>query len=109
MSKSDLSPVTGEDKTTRTYLLFPYDPASGFAFYESEFDPGGHLEAGPHRVARRDDLCDCWELHLEVGDKSYTLATGEAIRFKADQRHEYSNHGRAQVEFTMVVSYPRRG
>lgn len=110
VSKKDISPVTGEDKTARTYLLFPHDPASGFAFYESEIDPGGQLTAQGHPSGEEETISvTAGELTLVIAEKTYKLTAGDAIRFRADQQHEYRNDGRVRVDFTMVVAYPRKG
>ena len=45
------------------------------------------------------------ELTVQVGEKTYRVSTGDAIRFSADQAHGYRNDGTEMVRLSMVLQY----
>lgn len=105
---AETEPVASDDGRCRTYPLFPFDPTFGFEFYATEIDPGGRLHAAPHPAGSEETLAvtaGC--VHIITGGRSFRLAAGDALRFRADAEHEYVNEGDVAVSFTMIVAYPR--
>ncbi|MGB4593437.1 MAG: XRE family transcriptional regulator [Coriobacteriia bacterium] len=108
VSRADVEPVVADGGRYRVFPLFPFDPALGYEVYVAELEPSGHLLAEPH-------LDDTWEtvivsagtLRIETGGQEYTLGAGDAVRFRADLRHEYRNTGDKTAACTFVISYPR--
>ena len=47
-------------------------------------------------------------LELVVADSRYLLATGDAIQFEADRRHEYRNPGNAETVMYLVMTYTEK-
>lgn len=110
VSRADVEPVVGEDGSCRTYPLFPFDSELGFETYLSEIEPGGSLHAEPHPEGTRETLTvAAGSLTIEVGGQTYTARDGDAIRFRADEPHDYRNDGDEPVVFSMIVAYPRKG
>ncbi len=106
----DVEPVVGEDGSTRTYPLFPFDADLSFETYLTEIEPGGHLHAEPHPEGTRETITVAsGSLTIEVGGQTYTARDGDAIRFRADEPHNYRNSGETPVVFSMIVAYPRKG
>ena len=102
--------MTGDRGKCRTYPLFPFDPNYGFEFYTSELDPGACLSAEAHPAGTQETLMVvAGQLTLDVEGESHLLGPGQAIRFRADEPHDYRNQGTGLAEFTMIVAYPRKG
>ena len=44
------------------------------------------------------------QLRVSVGDATHTLSTGDGLFFEADIEHEFSNDGRGECRYYLVVS-----
>lgn len=105
---SDVEPVVADKGRYRAYPMFPFDPSNGVEVYLCELDPDGHLEAIPHSEGTRETvIVSAGVLTIRVADEVHTLAPGDAIRFKADGPHEYTNSGAEKVVCDMLLIYPR--
>jgi len=107
--RDDVEPVTSDDGLYRTYALFPFDPALGHELFLSELDPGGHLHADPHPDGTWETVVvSNGTLTLETAGETHTLGPGDAIRFKADNAHEYANPGAETAVLEITIAYPRQ-
>ncbi len=70
-----------------------------------EFAPGGRLGGVPHRPGTREFLfCESGTIELVASGETWTLKPGDVLVFRGDQRHGYSNPGRAAaVGFSLVL------
>lgn len=107
---SNVEPVVADRGRYRAYPLFPFDPAHGFEVYVCELDASGRLTAVPHTEGAWETVVvSAGTLTIRVGDELHTLGPGDAIRFKADGPHEYTNPGAEKVVCDMLITYPRVG
>lgn len=107
----DIRPLLpGDGSGYRNYPLFPMDDSRPFEVYWIEVDPGGRLRAEPHPAGTQEIVAVfSGALGLRIGEREERLAAGEAIRFRADVGHEYSNPGKRVCRMSMVIAYPRAG
>lgn len=86
--------------------LFPFDEPHAAEFYELHLGPQSKEVAEPHPPGTVENLVVTrGALEMQVGDETYSLATGDAIQFEADLPHEYRNPGRSEVVMYLVMTY----
>jgi XRE family transcriptional regulator, regulator of sulfur utilization len=98
--------VRGEGKAILRRLL--PDPLPGMELDRFELKPSARFAGVPHTPGTREYLtCETGELVLAVAGGSWTLAPGDVVVFRGDQRHSYSNPGRATaIGYSVVVLAP---
>lgn len=107
-SRTDIEPIVADDGRYRTYALFPFDPPLGYELFLSELEPLSHLHADPHGEGTWETvIMAAGRLSIEVAGEEHTLGPGAAIRFKADNPHEYRNTGDEVAVCHIAISYPR--
>ena len=84
------------------------DPIPGMEIDRMELPVGIRMSGTPHTPGTHEYLtCESGELVLHVGGRSFTLAPGDVVAFRGDQRHGYENRGsRAAVGYSVVVLAP---
>jgi transcriptional regulator with XRE-family HTH domain len=84
------------------------DPIPGSEIARMEFAPLARLTGIPHTPGTREYLtCESGEIVLVVGGETFRLRPGDVVSFRADQRHSYSNPGRAaSVGYSVVLLAP---
>jgi transcriptional regulator with XRE-family HTH domain len=89
--------------------LFPFDEPRTVEFYEIRLAPLATERAEPHPAGTVENLVvTSGALEMRVGDNRYLLATGDAIQFEADSRHEYRNPGNHEAVMYLVMTYVER-
>jgi len=89
------------------YPHFPFQKDSRFEIYSIEIKENGTLHAEAHREGTEEYLTIFdGELIIRIQDKDYQLASGDAIRFKADRPHTYINPGETITRLSMTIYYP---
>jgi transcriptional regulator with XRE-family HTH domain len=80
------------------------DPIPGLEIDRIEIPPGGKMVGVPHTPGTREYLtCEDGEILLVAAGESYTLARGDVVVFRGDQRHSYANPGkRAAIGYSVV-------
>lgn len=69
--------------------------------------PNGTLDAEAHREGTEEYITVFdGELIIHIQDPDYRLTKGDAIRFKADHPHTYSNPGSTITRLSMTIYYP---
>ena len=93
-----------------TQSLVP-EPLPGQEIVRLELPPGGIMRGVPHTLGTREYLtCDEGEIELSVGGESWTLAPGDTLAFRGDQRHSYRNPGSSRaLAFSIVAFAAPRG
>ncbi len=94
------------DGSFSSRALFPFDDARTVEFYELRLAPLSTENAEPHPPGTVENLVvtnGC--LEMRVADTRYLLATGDAIQFEADVRHEYRNLGDTEAVMYLVMTY----
>lgn len=84
------------------------DPLPGMEFDRMELPPGARLTGIPHTPGTREYLvCEVGEIVLVASGESFTLAAGDVVVFRGDQRHSYQNRrDRPAVGYSVVVLAP---
>jgi transcriptional regulator with XRE-family HTH domain len=68
------------------------DPLPGLSLERMEFPGGSRLVGVPHNPGTREYLtCERGTLCLFVAGERWTLAPGDVVTFRGDQRHSYAN------------------
>jgi len=89
------------------YPHFPFQKDSRFEIYSIEIKENGTLHAEAHREGTEEYLTVFdGELIIRIQSKDYRLASGDAIRFKADRPHTYINPGKTLTRLSMTIYYP---
>lgn len=103
----NLKPLLEDEGRVRIYPTFSFDSTRRFEIYSLEFQTKGYLSTEPHLQGVQEFLTVySGELTVTVGEKSYVVHEGKAIRFKADEPHSYKNTGGANCLLDMVIFYP---
>lgn len=70
--------------------------------------PGGRMVGVPHTPGTREYLtCERGTVELTVSGEKYTLAEGDVVTFRGDQRHSYHNpSGQPAVAYSVIAFAP---
>jgi transcriptional regulator with XRE-family HTH domain len=73
--------------------------------------PGARMAGVPHTPGTREYLaCEHGTVELAVGGQRYTLAEGDVVIFRGDQRHAYHNPGKATaIAYSAIAFAPTSG
>lgn len=87
--------------------LFSFSDNRKTEFYELELKPGGLEVAEPHQGGTTENIVVViGKLRLRIKEQVYELDSRDAIFFKADVAHEYSNPGSEPTLMYLVMNYP---
>ncbi|AJD90679.1 DNA-binding protein [Jeotgalibacillus malaysiensis] len=90
----------------RVYPIFTFDPVRQWEGYRVELDPGCHYHSESHGSGVEEYMTVIeGELIITVSGNDYTLKSGDSIRFKADQPHDYHNKADQRTVCQMVIHY----
>lgn len=104
---SEIQPLLEDGGRIRNYSVFPDDENRRFAVYYLELDPGSYMRSEPHLRGTTEFITVfSGSLEIETGDKSFTVARGESMRFKGDSVHSYRNAGNETVSLHMILYNP---
>ncbi|MDW4225102.1 helix-turn-helix domain-containing protein [Staphylococcus saprophyticus] len=106
VNKEDVVPVTEDEGKYRVYPYFPFEKSKSFEFFYVELDPGATLDSEPHLSGSEESIIIVdgqLEMHLE--NEVIDLGKGDALRFKSDIAHSYTNHGEDMTLISMVIDY----
>ncbi len=68
--------------------------------------PGARMIGVPHTPGTREYLtCERGTVELVVSGDRYTLAEGDVVTFRGDQRHSYHNRGAATATAYSVIAF----
>jgi transcriptional regulator with XRE-family HTH domain len=81
------------------------EPIPGMEIDRMQLPPGARMNGVPHVVGTTEYLtCERGGLVLVASGESYTLAPGDVVVFRGDQRHSYANPGsQVSVGYSVVV------
>lgn len=100
---SELDPIN-DDEGIRNYVIFPGDETQRFSVYYIDVDPGITWKSDMHMRGTVEFITVfSGLLELEIGEKSFKLAPGESIRFKADVPHTYKSVGKEHLIFHNIL------
>jgi transcriptional regulator with XRE-family HTH domain len=91
----------------RLRKLLP-DTIAGLEIDRMELPPGAHMAGIPHTPGTREYLtCESGTVELSVGGETWTLAPGDVVVFRGDQKHGYRNPESAvAVTYSVVALAP---
>jgi transcriptional regulator with XRE-family HTH domain len=81
------------------------DPIPGMEIDRMELAPGGRMTGVPHTPGTHEYLmCETGTILLVAAGDRWTLAAGDVVAFRGDQRHAYANPGKSTaVGYSVVV------
>lgn len=84
------------------------DVISGLEMERMELAPRGQMTGTPHTAGTREYLtCESGTVVLTASGTSYTLAPGDVVVFRGDQKHGYHNPGRkTAIAYSVVALGP---
>ena len=89
--RADLPERKRGDATVRKLLP---ERIPGAEIDRIELPPGGRMIGVPHTPGTREFLaCEQGSLALTASGETFTLAEGDVLAFRGDQRHSYANPG----------------
>jgi transcriptional regulator with XRE-family HTH domain len=93
--------------TVTVRKLLP-DPIAGLEIERMELPAGATMTGVPHTPGTREYLtCESGEVQLTAAGQTWTLAPGELVVFRGDQRHSYRNTGaKVAVAYSVVAFAP---
>jgi len=78
----------------------------GLEIERMDLPPGGSMTGVPHTVGTREYLtCESGEIQLSVGGANFSLAPGDVVVFRGDQKHGYRNAGTVEAIAYCVVAF----
>lgn len=84
------------------------DPVAGMAIERLELPAGARMAGVPHTPGTREYLtCESGRIVLVAAGEQWTLAPGDVVAFRGDQRHSYANPGAAPAVGYSVVALAR--
>jgi XRE family transcriptional regulator, regulator of sulfur utilization len=104
---NSLEPLLEDEGRVKIYPTFSFDSTRRFEIYSVEFQMNAYLSTGPHLQGTQEFVTVfTGEVIVKVGEKSFVVNAGKAIRFKADEPHSYKNIGEENCLLDMVIFYP---
>ncbi|MBF4694009.1 helix-turn-helix domain-containing protein [Fusibacter ferrireducens] len=101
-----LKPVYESDNKMILYDVFPFDPLSGFEYFYIKLLPGAKHTSPPHFNSTEEYLVvTSGTLVLTVADQEFILKAPEALKFKANVPHTYSNPYDDVVVLQSIIKY----
>jgi transcriptional regulator with XRE-family HTH domain len=88
----------------RVRKLLP-DPIPGMEIDRLELKAGARMTGIPHTPGTREYLmCEEGRIELTAAGESFSLAGGDVVAFRGDQKHSYANPGKVRaVGYSVVV------
>jgi len=109
LSATNAKILKSRDGTFSSRALFPFDEERTVEFYELRLASLATERADPHPPSTVENLVVTnGTLELVVNGSRHLLATGDAIQFEADVRHEYRNPGDTETVMYLVMTYPEK-
>jgi transcriptional regulator with XRE-family HTH domain len=107
---ADAAPLWRASEGSVGTLLIGSDHPPPIELWDWRLEPGDGYDGAAHLPGTCELLyVIAGELTLAVGSEAHTLQAGDAVMFRADREHRYSNGSEAPTRFALVVSMPARG
>jgi len=98
---------TPQESDLKANILFPFDPRFGFEVFLISLEPGQthHSEAHDKGVFEHIMVVE-GEIEMKLKDQWNTIATGDVLRFPADESHSYRNKSSEKIAlFHDIICY----
>ena len=109
VNRNEIEPLIEESGKMKVVPLFPMEPGKSFETFYIELEPGCNYNSNPHPEGVEEYLfVEEGKMTLEVDTHSYTISTGESLRFTANYPHGYRNESESQsfCKAMMIIHYP---
>lgn len=104
--QADVQPLQENDGKYLNYPIFPFNEQTLFETYRIVMEPSGELSAEPHLNGSEEYITVfTGEIEIVVAGESFSLVSGDSIRFFADVPHTYRNIGKCRAELSMLIYY----
>lgn len=102
----EIEPISEADGKMKVYPLFNYDPIHSAEFFYIEFEPGCEHASSKHSTGVVEYIfVTKGKFELVIGEETFVLNEGEALRFNADISHAYNNPFSDTCEAYNVIFY----
>ncbi|MFZ5634604.1 MAG: helix-turn-helix domain-containing protein [Bacillota bacterium] len=109
ISHEQIKPLLEDAGKYKVYPLFPFGRAKGFELFTVELEPGCRHESEAHNAGVEEYITVCrGRLDLVLGEETYTIHRGDAIRFPADRPHAYRNGAKSPTRIHMLIHYSEK-
>lgn len=106
VSLSNITPIIEAEGDYKVYPIFPFKQEKQFEIYMIFLGASGRHESEAHQAGVEEYITVLeGELELQIGDQSYTICEGEAVRFHADKPHVYINRQPTPLRFQNLIYY----
>ncbi len=107
VSLSNITPIIEAEGDYKVYPMFPFNQDKQFEIYTVLLGANGRHESEAHGAGVEEYITVMeGELELNIGDQTYTIKEGEAVRFYADKPHVYINRKPKPLRFQNLIYYP---
>ena len=108
-SLKDATPLLKQEGGSTATALLSFEGSSVVELWEWEISPNDSIEGRSHVTGSVEMLMvHKGVLTLHLGDSSFDVEAGSAVRFNADIAHTYTNRRKSQVRLTMVTIEPSK-
>lgn len=106
MSKTEVTPLIGDDGRYRLYPIFNFRDGQDFEIFDLEFDEGGMMRGNRQFQGTREFITVySGELTLIFQDREYRLKAGDSASYNASDDYIYKNTGTSMITANIVVHY----
>lgn len=101
-----IKPIIEDEEKMKVYPLFPYDNNRRFEVFTIELEPGCNHESSPHNEGVEEYIVVTkGEMEVVIGNESYRLDCGDAVRYLANKPHFYKNATDDKIIFQHIIYY----
>lgn len=106
IAHDNIKPVIESDKKMKVYPLFPYDNKRKFEIFNIELEPGCSHQSPPHNDGIEEYIIvNKGEMEMVIGDDTYKLKYGDAMKYMANKAHCYKNTSNTLASFQNIIYY----
>lgn len=106
VSPADLEPILECDENMKIYTMFPYNDSDNFEILYVDLKPGCIHPSSKHQNGVEEYVFVLeGVLKMKIGKESVILKKGEALKFRANVDHEYSNTDNVKCRFQNIIVY----
>ena len=106
ISRQEIKPIIENEEKMRVYPLFAYDNKRNFEVFTIELEAGCEHKSLAHNEGTEEYIIVSeGAMEVEIDNKIYRLASGDAIRYLADKAHCYRNITQSKVSFQHIIYY----
>ena len=106
VSLKKIDPVLECGEDMKIYTMFPFNNEENFEILYIKLESGAVHKSQKHRDEVKEYVFVIdGVLHMKIGSETLTVKKGEALKFKANIDHEYSNLNKEECFFQNIIVY----